>query len=123
MRKTILLFALLITVNASGQNVKLDTPTNTAYAEIDPIEIGWLKDAPNVTRLYVNIVNFNLVNSTYFNWWLKYPIVIDKNTVNYQSIMSGGLSLPVNISASIGDARAYIFNFIADSMNLNVKFK
>ena len=123
MKNLLILFFAITAFTCNAQTVKLDTPTNTAYAEIEPVEIGWMKNTPSVTRMYVSIVNFNLVNNTYFNWWLKYPVVIDSNTINWTSIMNGSLSLPVNIALSIDDARAYIFNYVADSMNLDIIYK
>lgn len=120
-----LLFAVLLigSFSTTAQTVQLDTPSNIAYAEIEPVAINWLKGSPSVTRVYVSIVNFNLVNNTFFNYWLKYPVVIDSNTVNYTTIMSGSLSLPVNTSVSIDDARNYIFNYVADSIQFNVIYK
>lgn len=122
--KYILTFLLALTLQiAHCQTVKLDTPANMAYAEIYPIEIGWLKGTPAVSRVCISVSNFNLVNSTDFTWYLKYPVTIDSNTTQWQTIMSGGTSMHVNSAATIEDARAYLFNWVSDSLNLDITYK
>jgi hypothetical protein len=123
MKKLLYLLPFLFALSANAQEIKLDTPSNTAYAEIQSIPISWLRGAPNVNRLYVSNPVFNFDNKASVNWWLKYPIIIDSNTKKYESITNGSVSVNIDASGTIDDAWSYIFNYIADSLILDISYK
>lgn len=124
MKNILLLITLIVAANTtSAQSIQLDTPRNMAYAEINPQTISWIKGSPSVTRLYINITNLNLMTYTTFGWYLMYPVVVDPETTNYVIITQGALTLPINPSISIDTARKKIFNYVADSMQINVSFR
>jgi len=123
MKKLLYLLPFLFALSANAQEIKLDTPSNTAYAEIQPIPISWLRGAPNVNRLYVSNPVFNFDNKASVNWWLKYPIIIDSNTKKYESITNGSVSVNIDAAGTIDDAWSYIFNYIADSLILDISYK
>lgn len=118
MKSILLIAALIMSVGAKAQTIHLDETSNTAYVNLTPMPIGWLKTPASVDRLYIRAVSDNLVNNATFNWWLKYKVVVDKDTYYYQSICEGSVQMGSNAYNNWDDASKYLFRYVVDSLNI-----
>jgi hypothetical protein len=114
-----------------AQSVKTDN--NGMYAEINPVEVGWISKDYTIQRVYVNPTKFAIdisggTGTVSYYWWLMYPIQIDSNTVNWTKV--GGplgegyrTSKISHVDATLQQATITLFQEVRDSAGLDIGYK
>jgi hypothetical protein len=115
--------AIFASLNMQAQNIHLDVNKAQAYAEIVPKGLDFLKGDVNATRVYVKVTDFDLVTRVGFHWSLQYEVWVDSSNHFYKAIMEGDGYRPVTLGATIEQARGVLFNYVADSLGLDIEYK
>jgi hypothetical protein len=122
--KLVLIAVLMMAAFVAGaQNIQLDVNKRQAYAEILPKSLAFLKGDAAATRVYVRVTNFDLVTEVQFHWSLQYLVWVDSTNHYYKSIYENDAVIPVNLGATIDQARIGLFRYVADSLNLDIEWK
>lgn len=113
--KKILLLILVVATSLAAKaqiNVHYDTLAGISYVNIKEVE--WVRNQPEASRLYVSIVNYQLIYSITISWQVRGEIQIDENTINTVVLQSGQYTIAGAEFDKWDKSVAYIFILISN---------
>jgi hypothetical protein len=117
---------ILIGAFAQAQTIHYDANLSQYYMNIDPIQVTWFTPTVYADRLYIKMTSFGPAPSLgwgyiNFNWWIRYPFVVDSSTTVYKDYISGSAGKTLRMNTRIDSDMYGIFYYVQDTVTVDNK--
>jgi len=120
MKKILLSLSILFSLNCYSEiNLHFDTSKGLSYVNVEPVL--WIRNKPKITRLYINALSDNLINSGIVEWRVMDSVYIDPDTTLRTFIDNGTFTLTASEYEQWDPSSVFLFNLAAEKLRLTIK--